>query len=192
MDKPFIGDRTFKGNDYTQNRLPQGEYENCIFEGCDFSDGYLDNQNFMECEFIDCNLSNVNLNHTIFKEVSFSHCKMVGLKFEDCNDFLMDFDFHHCTINLSSFYGLTLKKQQFKSCELIQVDFTETELPESTFDGCDLNGAIFERTNLEKADLRTAINYGIDPEKNQLTKAKFTKDGVIGLLQKYNIVVEDV
>ncbi len=42
MNKPFVSDRTFKGQDYTKTRLPKAEYENCIFEGCNFSDGYLD------------------------------------------------------------------------------------------------------------------------------------------------------
>jgi uncharacterized protein YjbI with pentapeptide repeats len=115
----FIADKTFKTQDYTQNRLPKGEYENCIFEGCTFENSYLDNQNFMECEFIDCNLSNANLAHTIFKEVSFSHCKLMGLKFEDCSNFLLDFSFTSCILNLSSFYGLTLKNQLFKYFKLI-------------------------------------------------------------------------
>jgi len=98
MNNPFIADQKFKGINYSKNRLPKAEYENCIFEGCDFSDGYLDNQNFMECEFIDCNLSNANLSHTVFNEVSFSHCKMMGLKFEQCNAYLMAFKFNNCMI----------------------------------------------------------------------------------------------
>ena len=87
--KDFICDETFKNKDYTQTRLKRAEYENCRFEGCDFAHSFLDNQHFMECTFLDCNLSNANLTNTIFTEVAFEHCKMMGLKFEDCNDFLM-------------------------------------------------------------------------------------------------------
>ena len=133
----------------------------------------------MECEFIDCNLSNANLKHTIFNDVSFSHCKMMGLKFEECNDFLMDFNFIDCALHLSSFYHLSLKKQKFKACRLIQVDFTEAELIGSSFNNCDLEGAIFERTNLENSDFRTATHFTIDPEKNRLKKAKFSKHSVL-------------
>ena len=54
-----------------------------------------------------------------------------------------------------------------------------------------LEGAIFERTNLESSDFRTATHFTIDPEKNRLKKAKFSKEGVLGLLKNYDIVVED-
>ncbi len=185
----FISDQTFTAENYTKVRLAKGEYENCIFKGCDFSNGYLDNQNFMECQFLDCNLSNANLANTIFKEVCFEHCKMMGLKFEECNDFFMNFDFHDCTLDLSSFYGLTLKGQKFQDCKLLQVDFTEADLTASNFDNCNLDKAIFAQTNLEKVDFRTAYNYTIDPEQNRLKKAQFSKEGVLGLLKKYGIVV---
>ena len=186
----FIADQSFKNQDYTQTRLSKGEYENCIFEGCKFENGYLDNQNFMECEFMDCNLSNANLNHTIFKEVTFSYCKMIGLKFEDCNDFLLDFTFRHCILNLSSFYGLTLRNQTFNDCKLIEVDFTETDLTQVNFENSHLDRAIFSRTNLQKADFTKALNFDIDPEINQLKHARFSKEGLSGLLSKYNIKIE--
>jgi uncharacterized protein YjbI with pentapeptide repeats len=144
----------------------------------------------MECEFIECNLSNANLVGTMFKEVSFTHCKMTGLKFEDCNDFLLSFTFDHCILNLSSFYQLQLKKQYFRSCKFNEADFTESELTAAVFEDCDLQNALFERSVLEQADFSTARNFKIDPERNRLKKAKFSKDGVVGLLGKYDIVIE--
>ena len=189
MDESSIADKTFKNVDYTQVRLPKGEYENCVFEGCNFSGSYLDNQNFMECQFIECNLSNANIAHTTFKEVIFSNCKMIGLKFAECNDFLMDFTFDSCTLNFSSFYGLDLKSQKFDTCKLIEVDFTETDLSNSVFVDCHLDGAIFDRTNLEKSDLRQARNFNIDPEKNRIKKARFSKENVLGLLRSYDIAI---
>jgi hypothetical protein len=49
--------------------------------------------------------------------------------------------------------------------------------------------SIFENTLLEKADLRTAFNYSIDPEMNRVKKAKFSIAGVTGLLDKYDIEI---
>jgi hypothetical protein len=49
---------------------------------------------------------------------------------------------------------------------------------------------MFEETNLEKTDLRTAYNYTIDPDKNKLKKAAFSLNGLPGLLSKYDIVIE--
>ncbi len=189
MDTPFIADETFKNVNYSEVKLPKGEYENCVFEGCDFSEGYLDNQNFMECEFIDCNLSNANVAHTIFKEVTFFHCKMMGLKLEQANDFLMDIMFNNCILNFSSFHAMDLKSQKFDTCKLIEVDFSEADLSNSVFADCYLDKAVFEKTNLENADLRRAKDFTIDPEKNRIKNAKFSKENVLGLLAKYNIVI---
>lgn len=190
MLAPFITDTTFTGEDFTQNRLPRAEYENCTFNSCNFENSLLDGQNFMECTFIDCNLSSTNITHTIFKEVSFIKSKMLGLKFESCNTFLIDFTFETCVLNFSSFYGLTLKKQKFTDCKLIQVDFTEADLSETNFYNCNLEKAIFDSTKLEKADFTSAYNYSLDPEVNTIKKAKFSKDGVSGLLTKHNITIE--
>jgi len=71
-----------------------------------------------------------------------------------------------------------------------EVDFANTDLRNASFDHCDLTRAIFDRTNLEAADLRLASNYGIDPEKNTLRKARFATNGLAGLLQRHGIRVD--
>ncbi|WP_047246606.1 pentapeptide repeat-containing protein [Maribacter thermophilus] len=185
----FICDQIFRPKNYTKSPLPRASYENCTFEGCDFSNGYLDSQNFMECTFIDCNLSNANLTNTTFNEVDFKHCKMMGLKFEDCNDFLMNFSFVDCILNLTSFYELTLKNQCFTDCKLISVDFSKTILNNSKFENCDLEKAIFSGTSLIKADLSSSYNIVLDPEKNKLTNAHFSLEALPGLLVKHKIKV---
>ncbi|WP_373330747.1 pentapeptide repeat-containing protein [Salmonirosea aquatica] len=144
----------------------------------------------MDCEFEECNLTLAKLSNTAFKNVRFVRCKMVGLHFENCNPFLLEMHFDGCQLNLSSFYKLTLKKTRFKNCAMQEVDFAEANFTESSFVECDLAGATFDCTILEKADFRTASNYSIDPENNRLKKAKFSLTGVVGLLHKYNISVE--
>ncbi len=79
MENPFVADQYFKNTDFTKDRLPRADYEECIFEGCQFQNGFLDNQNFVDCTFLDCNLSNANVAHTIWNNVQFEDCKMVGL-----------------------------------------------------------------------------------------------------------------
>lgn len=187
----FISDESFKGLDFTIQRLPKADYENCIFESCNFSDGYLDNQNFMECSFLECNLSNTNVANTQFKEVLFDHCKIMGVKFEDASDFLMDFTFEHCALQLSSFRALNLKKTRFLNCKLNEVDFTKTDLTASVFEKCDLERATFEHTILEKVDFTTAFNFNIDPEINRLKNAAFTLKELPKLLRKYQLQIKD-
>ncbi len=82
-----------------------------------------------------------------------------------------------------------MKKTHFIECSLKDVDFSEVELSESIFSTCDLMNAIFENTSLIKADLRTALHYSIDPEKNKLKKAKFSYPGILGLLEKYDLII---
>ena len=71
-----------------------------------------------------------------------------------------------------------------------EADFTEADMANSIFENCDFHRAIFYNTNLEKADFRSAFNYSFDPERNKIKKARFSHVGVIGLLAKYDIVLE--
>ncbi|WP_350289188.1 pentapeptide repeat-containing protein [uncultured Croceitalea sp.] len=190
MDKPFITDKHFRKEDYTKTRLDRAEYEECIFETCQFQNGFLDNQNFTTCEFLACDLSNTNIKHTIFNDVLFKECKLIGLRFEDLNDSLLSVKFDNCQLDFASFFKLRLKNTVFNDCSLLEVDFTETDLTNSSFPNCNLEKAIFKSTILNKADLTSALNLTLNPESNQLKKARFGKESVLGLLKKYDIVIE--
>jgi fluoroquinolone resistance protein len=85
---------------------------------------------------------------------------------------------------------MRLANTVFKDCSMKEVDFVEADLTGASFRNCDLGRAVFSRTNLQKADFRTAFNFSIDPEKNKLKKARFSLQNVTGLLGKYGIVVE--
>ena len=112
---------------------------------------------------------------------------MLGLRFDECSGFALSFSFESCILNHSSFYNTSIKQTKFKSSQLREVDFSNCDLAASSFEQSDLTGASFENTNLQKADLRTAFNYSIDPEINRIRKAKFSVDGLAGLLDKYDI-----
>lgn len=171
------------------NRRSKGEYEGCIFRGCDFSNSTLAEVRFRECEFLDCNLSLAKLVKTALADVTFRACKMLGLRFEDCNEFGLGLGFDDCTLNDSSFYKVKVKHTSFKDSQLREVDFTGSDLTGSVFDNCDLARAVFENTVVEEVDFRTSFNYSLDPERNRVKGAKFSLFGVIGLLDKYEIDV---
>ena len=61
----------------------------------------------------------------------------------------------------------------------------------AVFDHCDLSRATFDNTSIERDDFRTSYNYSIDPERNRIKKAKFTIFGISGLLDKYDIHIEN-
>lgn len=190
MINNYIESKKFDRINFTTNPLSKGEYENCTFTDCDFSNCDLSGINFTEGSFTGCNFSLAKISHTAFREVRFRECKLMGLHFENCNPFLFSIDFDHCKLNLSSFYQLNLKRTRFRNSALQEVDFTESDLSGSLFDNCDLSGALFENSILEKTDFRSAYNYTINPEINRMKKARFSLQGVVGLLEKYGIEVE--
>jgi len=84
-----------------------------------------------------------------------------------------------------------MKKTVFKNSQLHEADFSECDLTGSIFDNCDLAGATFDNTIIEKVDFRTSYNYSIDPERNKIKKARFSLLGVSGLLDKYDIEIDN-
>ncbi len=187
----MIEHKTFDKIDYSIKQLAIDEYDNCTFTDCIFSNTDLSNVEFIECEFVNCDLSSAKIFNTTFREVTFNSCKLLGLAFEKANEFIFSAQFNKCQLNYSSFYSRNLKRQIFNDCNLEEVDFSQSNLSEVVFNNCNLQKAIFENTNLEKADLRTAFNYSIDPDINQIQKAKFSLIGISGLLSKYNIDIID-
>nr|WP_296383764.1 pentapeptide repeat-containing protein [Winogradskyella sp.] len=190
MNLPLIDNLNFKNQNYTIDMLSKGEYSDCTFTNCNFENSNLSNSSFLECVFIDCNLSNTNLMHTTFNDVTFNGCKLVGILFQNCNDFLLAFSFTNCTLNLSSFYQLKINSTKFSNCKMHQVDFTETEVKNTVFSNCDLKDSIFDSTILENADFLTAYNFSINPSSNQMKNAVFSKDNCFGLLSSFNIKIK--
>lgn len=187
-EKRYYCDAKYSSRDFAKERLEIGEYENCVFSNCRFSN--LSFFVFINCGFLNCELSNVKLNSTVFRDVKFTKCKLMGVQFSNCNELLLSMELDGSQLNLASFYKLKLRKMMFTKCELIESDFTGADLSGSVFTECDFNKAIFENTNLSSCDFSTALNYSIDPEKNKITKAKFSILGLRGLLSKYDIIIE--
>ena len=190
MMDAYFEERVYKRIDYTKKGIIKGKYDNCTFQNCDFSNVHASNIGFVECEFINCNFSNTIVANTAFKAVKFVECKIIGVKFNECESFLLSLYFKGCQLNLSSFYQLNLQNTNFLTCSLQEVDFTETNLSKAIFDNCDLYKAIFEQTRLEKANFITAFNFNINPSENSIKKAKFSKENIIGLLKSFDISID--
>jgi fluoroquinolone resistance protein len=180
----------FTSEDFTASDKIHKQYESCEFINCNFSSVNLSGVVFIDCRFVECDLSLAKLDNAAFRDCHFKKCKMLGLHFDKCNSFLFRISTENCTLNLSSFYGMNLTKQIFKGSTLHEVDFTSCNLSAAVFPDCDLTGAVFESSVLEKADFTSAYNYIIDPERNNIKKAKFSINGLPGLLMKYNIGIE--
>lgn len=190
MTKTSFDELEFLDQNFSEKRLQQGKYSDCIFKNCSFVGVDLSLFAFVDCQFQGCLFSTTKLDQTAFREVKFIDCKLLGLHFDDCNDFLFAVGFENCDLSMSTFLQGKLKGTKFKGCNLYEVDFSEADLSEAVFDQSDLQRAVFKQCNLEKADFRKAINYHINPELNRIRKAKFSAPEVLSLLQHYDIVIE--
>ncbi len=123
----------------------------------------------------------------LFRGAEFQNCKMIGLDFTSCSPFLLELEFDQCALDYCLFGNLEIANTAFKHCRLIDTDFTKTDLSGAIFTGSNLSGAHFENTLLVNADFREAVSFNIDPEINNLRKAKFEKEQLDGLLQKYSL-----
>lgn len=83
-----------------------------------------------------------------------------------------------------------MKKTKFEQCSLKGSDFTRADLSDAEFKRCDLAGTIFFGTNLKAADLTSSYSYIIHPDENNIKNARFSLDGLPGLLAKHNIIIE--
>ncbi|WP_205749235.1 pentapeptide repeat-containing protein [Desulfopila sp. IMCC35008] len=189
MTTIFIEEKEFEAIDFTKKPLKTGVYEYCTFKNCDFSKSDLANITFIESVFEGCNLSLVSLNNTILRDIDFRNSKIIGVRFDNCEDLLLSVSFSGCSLKHSSFYGINMRKTRFEKTNLQDVDFTECNLSAAVFDECDLHGAQFFNTILEKVDFRTSMNYSIDPEANKIKNGKFSMFGLVGLLGKYDIKI---
>jgi fluoroquinolone resistance protein len=162
-------------------------FESCRFLNCDFSSANFANKLFSDCFFEDCNLSLMSLVNTGLQNIRFKHCKLSGANFTRCNDFLLEMHFENCILDNAIFFKKKNKKGTFLDCSMIETDFTEADLTDAKFDNCNLHRAFFDRTILKNADFSTAYNFIIDPDNNDIKKAKFSAQGLPGLLAKYDI-----
>lgn len=190
MSFKYIDEQTFANSNYSEKPLEIADYEYCTFKNCNFSNAVLSEIKFSECEFFDCNFSNANLANLSLQDVKFKNCKMLGLRFDVCNQFGFAATFEACQLDHSIFYKMKLNRSTFINSQLKGVDFSETDLKKSKLIGCNLFDATFQNTILEMADLTHSTNYSINPEENRIKGAKFSMPEIAGLLDKYQIRIE--
>jgi uncharacterized protein YjbI with pentapeptide repeats len=166
------------------------EFDEYRFVNCDFSGANLSGLRFTDCLFERCNLASASLAGTALQNVAFDDCKLLGLQFTACRDMLFGVHFDQCQLRYASFAGRKMPHTRFVRCVLDETDLVDADLSEAVFQDCSLAGAVFQNTRLTGADFTTATDFTIDPETNPLQGARFTLHGLLGVVAKYNLVVE--
>jgi uncharacterized protein YjbI with pentapeptide repeats len=190
MDEFLYIDKTFEKLVQFDARVANREFDGCVFKNCEFSNSVFSECTFIGCTFSNCNLSMAKLPQTALKTVTFKDCKLLGIRFDECEDFLFNVNFYDSALDYSWFNGKKMQKTIFGKCSLKGVNFSNCDLTDADFGQSNFDGAIFDNTNLKSADFSTAVNYRIDPEFNPMQNAKFSEYGVRGMLDKYDIRIE--
>lgn len=186
----FVENIQYSKKTFKSRELSRTDFDSCTFTNCDFSDLHISNSEFLDCEFVACNFSNTRLKGSSFKQAYFKESKFIGVKFHEVDPFLLQMKFVNCQLDFSSFYQLKIQYFHFDYCQMIGVDFTETDAQYCVFHKTNLKEAIFEDTKLQNANFTTAENFLIDIDKNFISNAFFSKENVLNLLQKFNLNIE--
>lgn len=189
-DETYFHQQSFSKENTALITHQWAEFEDCTFKQIDLSDSILSDYKFINCIFTGCNLSMAKVQNTAFRDVVFTDCKMLGLRFDTCNTFGFSIQARNCQMDHTSFFEMNLRKTLFNNARFIGSDFSGSDLSHSVFDSCELTDAIFDNTNLSGADFTSAFGFVIDPAKNQLKKAKFSIQGLPGLLANSGILIE--
>ncbi|PBQ31684.1 hypothetical protein CNR22_07850 [Sphingobacteriaceae bacterium] len=179
----------FKNIDFSTEHSFRKEFEYCEFISCIFPD--LSNLIFRDCIFRNCNFSNLKTHQSILQNCLYKDCKLLGVNFSGAKDFAFEIHFDNCNLDYSSFDKKKLNKSSFKNSKIHGANFTQADLSKCTVSNCDFYEALFSGTNLSGLDLSTSVNFTIDPELNKIKKAKFALRSLPGLLQRYEIQVEN-
>ncbi len=186
----FHEDKTFIGPDPALQVLRQTEFEGCVFRSCVWSGVDLSKAQFSDCTFEACDLSNAIVVGTAFRKVRFKECKLLGVRFDTCNAFLLALSFERCQLDYATFCDLDLRRTDLGASRMIGVDLSGADLSGATLSGTDLSEAVFDGTKLEGADLRGTRGLIIDPERNRMKGARFSMEGLQGLLLRHGLVIE--
>jgi len=185
----------FRGLNLSNKKIESTIFEDCTFIECSFSESVFNNSKFVDCEFSKCNLSIIKVKFSKFSDVIFDECKMIGVDWTTVSwpsiKLCSQIKFYKCIINDSVFFGLNLAEIVIEECKAHDVDFRDGDFSESNFSHTDFKGSLFNQTNLSGASFIEAINYSIDINFNNISKAKFSRYEAIRLLDSLDIELVD-
>ena len=185
----------FRAIDLSHQRLTEAEFDECHFERCTLQESTLVRCTFMDCRFTDCDLSMVTLDGSRLRETIFERCRVSGIDWTRAawSAYVphAPVTFDGCTLDYSTFLGLTLQRLVMRDGVAREVDFSEADLAGADFSGTDLAGSRFHQTTLTGANFATARNYSLDVTRNMVRGARFSLPEAVGLLRALEIDLVD-
>ncbi|MBI1276794.1 MAG: pentapeptide repeat-containing protein [Anaerolineaceae bacterium] len=192
---PEYEQQTFKKIELSGQKIKQKIFQECIFIQCTLTEVSFDNCKFFKCTFKECDLNLLKVKNCIFSEVDFENSRVVGVNWMEAmwgkHNLLGSINFTGCTINYSTFIGLTLRKMKLSRCIAKDVDFAEADLTQAICSGTDFTDSRFNHTNLTEADFTDATHYNISATDNTLKKTRFSLPEAVSLLHSLDIILNE-
>lgn len=189
MPVNYIINTDFNAEIFNESELIYKDFERCNFYDCDFSEANFLGVAFIDCTFNGCNFSEAKINYVGFRDVHFTNCNFNNVNFAMCDKLLFKFGFTGCILDYAKFYTLKMPQTIFTNCSIIAADFMAADITGSLFDNCNLHKSVFIDTIANKTDFSSSYNFTIDPEKNKLKKAIFSKENLDGLLYRHDLII---
>ncbi|WP_323981257.1 pentapeptide repeat-containing protein [Aeromonas media] len=200
--KDIINDATteyyqkkFNGLKFTDAHLYANVFEECEFVNCSFNGAHFHRCKFVDCTFRNSDLSNLRVDSSRFLAVLYDECKIIGVDWTkaEWSRFVVpgQLIFKKSILNDSSFFGLKLPGMIMEKCKVWAADFRGGDFSKSDFSYSDFTESMFGNTNLNGADFRESMNYGIDIRDNHLKGTKFTRLEAIHLLEGFGFELFD-
>lgn len=168
-------------------------FESCEFIGLRPTPGEhlrLTGLRFEDCTFRDCDLSGATLGEAAFQDCTFEECKLSGLRWDEVRALNFACSWLRCNLSFSVFSGRDLMKCEFNGSNLREADLERTVCNGLVFDGCDLTGAQWSEASCLKSDFRGAVGLSMDPARVRLRGARFTTEGLRGLVAHHGLTVD--
>lgn len=165
---------------------------NCTFSDSDLMETDFSGAHLAECRFVGCELALSDFTDAVFQDVVFENCRLTGVNFSLLQQGALGVhaQFRDCDLSFTSFRGMDLTSCSFRACVFSEAEFQRCNLTKVSFADCDLSRCTFTANNLKEADLRTARNYAISAEGNQVRGLKVSLPEAISLLSALGIDVD--
>ena len=115
---------------------------------------------------------------------------MIGIDWTGLGELTIEAYFDACDLSFANLSQLSFKNLHLENTRCTNVDFTKSNLTESSFITTDVAGALFDEARLNHSNLIGAINEQFDPSKCEMTGATISLETAIRLAQMRGLIVD--
>ena len=130
----------------SHHELDPVELYDCEIRGAHLNGTTLRRWVFENCNFKDSNLSALILQQCIFQNCHFEGCKLIGSDWRQNQSILLQVRFSSCDLSLSWMSDLHFEQLIMEESNCMEVDFSRSQLTQSTWVETNVRDAIFDKT----------------------------------------------